>query len=130
MTEFTSHKGFQIYVDIWPFVSTIFDKSPPSAWPHTKGNPSGPLVINFKWEGQENDQFWLPAIENFTAGLLRLAVDQGCTTSDAAQYYNLSLDNVTAFDIYRGNMTQLQGLRRKYDPQNIMGRTGGFRIPL
>jgi hypothetical protein len=130
MEEFASHQGFQIYVDIWPFVSTIFDNSPSSAWPHTKGNPSGPLVINFKWEGQDNDNFWLSAIEAITDGLATIAVEQGCSTDDAAQYYNLSLDNVTASDIYRGNYTQLQAVRQKYDPENIMGRTGGFRIPL
>jgi len=130
MDKFAHHKGFQIYVDIWPFVSTIFDNSSPSAWPHTKGNPSGPLVINFKWEGQENDNFWLSAMETMTADLVKIAVEQGCSTYDAAQYYNLSLDNVTASDIYRGNFTQLQAVRQKYDPENIMGHTGGFRIPL
>ena len=126
--EFASRGGLQIYVDIWPFLPTIFDHSSSSAWPHTKGHPSGPLVINFKWEGEEHDSFWLSAIEKMTFALRILALEQGCTTFDAAEYYNLSLDNVTASDIYRGNMARLLELRQKYDPAKVMDRTGGFRI--
>lgn len=117
-----------IYSDIWPFLPTIFDNSPPSAWPHTKGNPSGPLVINFKWEDEADDLFWLAAIEKMTIALRALALEQGCTTLDAADYYNLSLDKISASDIYRRNMGQLIALRQKYDPSNVMNRTGGFRI--
>jgi len=126
--EFASYGGLQIYVDIWPFLSTIFDNSPPSAWPHTKGNPSGPLVINFKWKGQENDSFWVPAIEKLTCAIRGCALQQGCTTPNAAEYYNLSLDNVDTSDIYRENMASLIALRQKYDPMKVMDRTGGFRI--
>jgi hypothetical protein len=126
--DFAAHGGVQIYPDIWPFLPTIFDNSPQCAWPHTKGKPSTPLVINFKWLGAENDAFWLAAIEKMTADLRALALIEGCTTMDAAQYYNLSLDNVTATEIYRGNMDRLVALRKKFDPSNVMSRTGGFRI--
>jgi len=64
-----------------------------------------------------------------THTLREFAIKQDCTTSDAAEYYNLSLNNVTASDIYCGNMTELITLRQKYDPASIMNRTGGFRIP-
>jgi hypothetical protein len=127
--EFASHGGLQIYPDIWPFLPTIFDNSPPSAWPHTKGNPSMPLVLNFKWQDKGNDKFWLDAIEAMTSELRTLALEQGCTTPDTAEYYNLSLDNVTTSDIYRGNMDRLIALRQKYDLHKVMDRTGGFRIP-
>jgi hypothetical protein len=126
--DFAAHGGVQIYPDIWPFLPTIFDNSPQCAWPHTKGKPSTPLVINFKWLGAENDAFWLDAIEKMTADLRALALIEGCTTMDVAQYYNLSLDNVTATEIYQGNMDRLVALRKKFDPSNVMSRTGGFRI--
>jgi hypothetical protein len=64
-----------------------------------------------------------------THALREFAIKQDCTTSDAAEYYNHSLDNVTTSDIYRGNMTELITLRQKYDPVGVMNRTAGFRIP-
>jgi hypothetical protein len=126
---FVPQNGLQIYVDIWPFLPSIFDNSPSCAWPHTKGHPSGPLVINFKWQDEANDQDWLTAIGKMTDHLRTVAQVQSCTTPDAADYSNLSLDNVTTFDIYRGNLEQLIPLRKKYDPKKVMNRTGGFRIP-
>jgi len=126
--EFACRGGLQVYVDIWPFLSTIFDHSPPAAWPHTKGHSSGPLVINCKWEGEGNDAFWLPTIEKVTAQIRKVALHEGCTTPKAAQYYNLSLDNVTTSDIYQGHLARLKDLRHKYDPKEVMNRTGGFRI--
>jgi hypothetical protein len=67
-------------------------------------------------------------MEAMTSNIRELALQEGCTTSDAAEYYNLSLDNVTAQDIYRGNIPRLIALRQRYDPKQIMDRTGGFRI--
>lgn len=126
--EFASHGGLQIYPDIWPFLPTIFDNSPPSAWPHTKGHSNGPLVINFKWLNEADDSFWLQAIETTTNALRELALEQGCTTPDAPVYYNLALDQTPVSDIYRENLDQLVAFRQQYDPSNVMNRTGGFRI--
>jgi hypothetical protein len=104
----------------------MFDNSSPAAWPHIKGRPSGPLVINFKWE--KNDSFWLPAIEKVTADIREVALKEECTTPKTPYYYNLSLDNVTTSDIYRGHLPKLKHLREKYDPNKVMDHTGGFRI--
>lgn len=126
--ELASHGGLQIYPDIWPFLPSIFDNSPPSAWPRTKGQANGPLVINFKWVDEANDSFWLDAIETVTTVLHELALLEGCTTIDTPVYYNLALEDVPPSSIYRGNMEKLIGLRHEYDPSSLMNRTGGFRI--
>jgi hypothetical protein len=42
----------------------------------------------------------------------------------------MALADITSVEqIYRGNLSKLSALRAKYDPGNVMGRTGGFRIP-
>jgi FAD/FMN-containing dehydrogenase len=107
----------------------MFDNSTDAGWPHLKGQPNGPLVINFKWEGEENDEFWLDKISTMTDTLRELAIAEGCSTNDTPFYLNLALETVTVYEIYRENLDKLTALRRKYDPSNVMNRTGGFRIP-
>ena len=126
--ELAAHLGLQIYVDIWPFLPSMYDHSPRCAWPHTAGEPNGPLVINFKWTDATFDQYWYDAIKNVTEELTKEAVNQNVTTSKTPQYYNLSLDETHVGKIYHDNLKELEGIRAKYDPNKVMDRTGGFRI--
>jgi hypothetical protein len=65
-----------------------------------------------------------------TAAVRAIAISQGCATPDAPIYYNLALDQVQASEVYQGNLAELIPIRKKYDPKQIMDRTGGFRIPI
>ncbi|KAH8984215.1 hypothetical protein EDB86DRAFT_2833631 [Lactarius hatsudake] len=59
----------------------------------------------------------------------RIALQEGCTTPSAPVYCNTTLEDVTTPEqIYRDNL-ELSALRIRYDPDNVMERTGGFRIP-
>lgn len=66
-----------------------------------------------------------------TTSLKASAEAEGCALPNGPVYYSLALETVSVEDIYQGNLTRLSALRTKYDPEasNIMGRTGGFRIP-
>ena len=122
--------GISMYADIWPFNPKMYDKSPICAWPHSKGNPSGPLVLNFKWVDATKDEFWIETIKTLTAAIKKAAVDERLTKEDAAAYYNLSIEEgVSVQDIYQENIAWLVKVKEEYDPYNVMGRTGGFRIP-
>ncbi|KAJ7107905.1 hypothetical protein C8R44DRAFT_885296 [Mycena epipterygia] len=127
------YKGRMVVADIWPFLPTMFDTSTDSAWPHKKGEPNGPLVVYFMWEGTENDVVWIDQMKTALDHIHRIALQEGCTTPNAPVYCNTTLEDVTKpqqIDIYRDNLTRLSALRRKYDPHKVMDRTGGFRIPL
>lgn len=128
-TEFIPHGGVQMYPDFWPFNPSLFDNSTDCAWPHVKGSPNTPLVLNFKWQGKENDAYWLDTIEKITATLRRSAISLGCAVADAPVYCNLAVEDVTFTEIYQGNLDKLSAVRQKYDPSKVMDRTGGFRIP-
>lgn len=120
-----------VVADIWPFLSTMFDTSVDSAWPHRRGEPNGPLLMNFMWEGMENDKIWIDQMKMALDHIHRIALQEQCTTLNAPVYCNTTLVDVTTPEqIYRANLTRLSQLRRTYDPNNVMGRTGGFRIPL
>ncbi|KAJ7785052.1 hypothetical protein DFH07DRAFT_1054503 [Mycena maculata] len=128
-TDFISHGGVQMYPDFWPFNPSLFDNSKDCAWPHVKGSPNTPLVLNFKWQGEDNDAYWLPMIEKITLRLRQSAIDLGCAVADAPVYNNLAVEDVTVADIYQGNLHKLTLIRQTWDSTKVMDRTGGFRIP-
>ncbi|KAG8905914.1 hypothetical protein FRB99_007994 [Tulasnella sp. 403] len=125
--------GRLVLVDIWPFLQTAYDSSPPgwTAWPHKKGKVFGPLLAYFLWDKAEDDDFWVKKMERILKNLRTVALREGCTTNDAPVYSNCALaENTTVEDVYKGNLERLKKLRRKYDPDDVMRGAGGFRIPL
>lgn len=120
-------------MDIWPFLPTIFDNSPPeAAWPHKKGEVYGPIVTYFLWENEKDDDHWLGVLTETLERLRQVALKEGVTKDDVPYYWNTSLEPeyITVEQIYRGNLDRLKKLRAKYDPNDVMGLTGGFRIPI
>lgn len=125
------HKGRTIVADVWPFLPTMFDKSVDGARPHKKGTPNGPLLVYFMWEDEKNDEVWINQMKTALDHIHRIAREEKCATDSAPVYCNTTLAEVTSVEqIYRNNLAKLTVLRRKYDPENVMERTGGFRIPL
>lgn len=119
-----------VAADIWPFLPTMLKKSVDSAWPHDGTEPNGPLSVYFVWEGVENDGLWVGQMKTALRHIHEIALQEKCTTDDAPVYCNTTLEDVTSLkQIYRHNLADLSALRTKYDPNNVMGRTGGFRIP-
>ena len=117
--------------DIWPFLSTMFAKSTDSAWPHRSGEPNGPLIVYFMWEGKENDDIWIDRMVAALKVIQEAANKAGCAKGNEPVYCNTTLVEATTHEqIYRGNIRELSRLRTTYDPHNVMERTGGFRIPL
>ena len=122
--------GQMVVADIWPFLPTMLKKSVDSAWPHDGTEPNGPLSVYFIWEGAENDGIWVGQMKTALRHIHEIALQEKCTTDDAPVYCNTTLEDVTSpKQIYRHNLADLSALRTKYDPNNVMGRTGGFRIP-
>ncbi|KAI9441828.1 hypothetical protein H4582DRAFT_2055639 [Lactarius indigo] len=124
-------KGRMVMAEIWPFLPTMFDRSVDSAWPHKRGKPNGPLVVYFMWEHAENDEVWISQMKTALDHIHRIALQERCATLSAPVYCNTALEDVTTPEqIYRGNLGRLSALRFSYDRDDVMGRTGGFRIPL
>jgi hypothetical protein len=122
--------GTLVLIDVWPFHPTIFDNSTPSAWPHVKGKACGPLPVYFLWKNAEHDDFWIAEMKGALKTIQDVAIKEKCATDDLPIYCNTSLEDTPPELIYRGNLERLKQIRAKYDPQNVMGNTGGFRIPL
>jgi len=125
------HKGRVVVADIWPLLPTMVNKKTDSAWPHMTG-PNGPLLVYFMWEGRENDAVWIKQMKTALDHIRQIAIEENCTTQDAPVYCNTALDHegyTTVEKIYRNNLSDLRALRSIWDPDRVMDRAGGFRIP-
>ncbi|KAJ7765829.1 hypothetical protein DFH07DRAFT_737543 [Mycena maculata] len=126
-----THRGLSVIIDAWPVHPGIFDNSPPgAAFPHKRGEPSGPMLAYFRWERDVDDEFWLTELKDTLDRIRVVARDLGLTPRKPAYYNNLSLETVPAHKIYRDNMGWLKRVKKDYDPTDVMGRCGGHKIPL
>ena len=116
---------------MWPFLPGIFDKSPEgAAWPHAPGKVFGPCLTYFLWEDEKEDGFWIERMKSALEEIRKVALEEGVTTNDAAIYMNTALEDTPVEHIYQGNLEHVREVRKKYDPDDFMSMTGGFRIPL
>ena len=110
----------------------MFDKSTPAAWPHTKGEPNGPIFACFLWEGLDNDSFWIETMKKVLGAIqAKVTAARGLTSKPLPVYANTVLCDgyTTVEDVYGENLKALKQMRKKVDPKCVMYLTGGFRIP-
>jgi hypothetical protein len=62
--------------------------------------------------------------------LLNQAISEGQNVGGANQilYSNYALPNTPLSNLYGENVDRLISIKQEYDPQNVMGLTGGFRF--
>ena len=125
------NSGISCLTEVWPFLPTIFDHGlPGAAWPHEPGKVFGPCLASFRWTDEEKDGFWLQKMTDALNAIRQVAESEEVTTNDAPIYLNTTLEFTPVENIYRGNLEHLKGIRAKYDPDDIMSLTGGFKISL
>ncbi|KAF4604369.1 hypothetical protein EYR38_004791 [Pleurotus pulmonarius] len=128
--DMKEHGGKSASLLVFPGVTSMFDNSKPAAWPHARDHPLVPLVAYFLWEGQHNDEFWSARLKETLDNVKEAARREGCTYKDTPAYPVMAFETTSAEEIYRENLEKLIAIRKKYDPNNVMGLTGGFKIPL
>ncbi|KDQ34144.1 hypothetical protein PLEOSDRAFT_1025037, partial [Pleurotus ostreatus PC15] len=102
--------------------------SKPAAWPHSRDRVVVPLIACFLWEGEENDKFWLATMQHALDDIKVVARREGCIYEDSPAYPILDFGTTDAEVVYRENIDKLIAIRKKYDPDNVMGLTGGLKI--
>ena len=78
-----------------------------------------------EWEGEENDQFWIGEMKR-VLGVLSEHIPR----NNLPVYSNTALAELTQVgEVYRGNLERLKRIRDEVDPEKVMSRAGGFKIP-
>lgn len=60
--------------------------------------------------------------------LTSLAVSEGQAVSNAPLYPNYAIYDTPLSRMYDDNLSRLQSIKAQYDPDNVMGLTGGWKF--
>ena len=67
---------------------------------------------------------------NTLNAIRQVAESEGVTTNDAPVYLNTTLEITPVEHIYRGSLERLERVRAKYDPDDVVSLTGGFKVSM
>ena len=105
----------------------------PSAFPDpTARQPDkaiSPIVVYFAWKDPADDNTFIAAVKESANRLSALAQAEGLIPDNRTSLHGNYVQATTPLvDIYGENLRPLQDLKRKVDPDNIMGLAGGFKF--
>ncbi|KAF7327044.1 FAD-binding PCMH-type domain-containing protein [Mycena kentingensis (nom. inval.)] len=116
--------------DVEPFLPSIYTHGLPSAFPAARSEPAYlPLNLYWAWTTPETDELMYDAMRTSVARLTQLAIAEGQVGVDTAVVYpNYALFDTPLERIYGGNLGRLRGIKRRVDPEGVMGLAGGFKL--
>ncbi|KAJ3552015.1 hypothetical protein NM688_g4382 [Phlebia brevispora] len=121
-----------ISYDVEPFMTTLFSKAPASsaAYPPSRAQGLLPLNIYFAWLLPTSDETMQQSAVLSAQQLTNAAVADGQDVADASLYGNYAIAGTPVERIFGDNLDQLTATKQKYDPSNVMGLAGGWKVPV
>ncbi|OBZ76960.1 Bifunctional solanapyrone synthase [Grifola frondosa] len=122
--------GTFISYDVEPFLPSLFShaSSSSAAYPPTRSQGLLPLNIYYAWGLEAADDLMHASARQSAAQLTQVAVAEGQDVADAPLYGNYAIFDTPLSRIYGDNLATLQSLKAKYDPGNVMGLAGGWKL--
>ncbi|EMD36843.1 hypothetical protein CERSUDRAFT_51643 [Gelatoporia subvermispora B] len=117
-----------ISYDVEPFLPSIFSHGSESAYPPDRSRGLLPLNIYYAWLLPSSDDTLQDAARQSASFLTQTAISDGQDIGDAALYGNYAIFSTNISQIYGGNLERVQAIKAKYDPQNVMGLAGGWKL--
>ncbi|KAH9833192.1 FAD dependent oxidoreductase [Rhodofomes roseus] len=115
--------------DVEPFLPTILTHGGASAYPWTRAQRFLPFNMDFFWTDATYDDAFYAAIVASSQNLTDTAVADGQTLVMGAPLYpNYVLFGTGVASIYGESLAEMTVLKERYDPENVMGLTGGWKI--
>ena len=116
--------------DVEPFLPSILTHGGPSAYPWTRTQRFLPFNMDFFWTDAQYDGAFYDAIVQSSRNLTDAAVQEGQFGIVGAPLYpNYALFGTPVASMYGESLAEMIALKVKYDPGNVMGLTGGWKIP-
>jgi len=128
-SELGSDSAVVISYDVEPFLPDILTHGSPSAYPWTRAERFLPLNIFFSWTSSLEDTVFYNAIVQTALTLTIAAMEEGqYEISGAPPYPNYAIYSTPMSDIYGPALSTLTELKQMYDPNDVMGLAGGWKV--
>ncbi|KAI9451168.1 FAD dependent oxidoreductase [Lactarius psammicola] len=121
-------KNSLIIYSVDPFESDYLTHGGPSAYPPDRSRAVLPSNIYFGWSNQSADESMASAIRSSAASLIASGIRDGQDLENAATYVNYAMFGTPLEKIYGVHLELLREIRRKYDPDDVMYLTGGWKF--
>ncbi|KAI0310362.1 FAD-binding domain-containing protein [Amylostereum chailletii] len=137
-TEFWSARLAAVEPDVYftinsePFDAALYRHAPvaasESAYPPARDAALTPLNFDVGWNDPANDALVRATLARATADLRAAARRLGQAVEDDFVYGNYALEGTPVEEIYGKNVGRLRAIKGTYDPGNVMGLAGGFKV--
>ena len=117
-----------LFYIIEPFELDFLTHGGPSAYPPDRSLAVFPSMVYVTWTNASVDGFITDAIRLSTASLIEAGIQDGQDLKDAALYVNYALFGTPVERMYGGHLEWLRKIRKKYDPEDVMGLAGGWKF--
>ncbi|KAK7038741.1 hypothetical protein VNI00_010626 [Paramarasmius palmivorus] len=99
-----------------------------SAYPHPPGRFTCPTVLVVDWIDSADDEFFTNAMREARQAIQTRAIEEGQSFPDDIVYNNYAPADTPLDLLYGNNLGRLRDIKRRIDPDNVMGLAGGFKI--
>ncbi|TFY66023.1 hypothetical protein EVG20_g5066 [Dentipellis fragilis] len=110
------------------FLPSMFSHGSSSAYPPDRSITIEPINLLFGWTDPTATGRMHDAMVQSANQMKAVAVADGQDVANAAIYSNYALGDVPLEAVYGGNVERLHELKKRYDPDNVMGLAGGFKF--
>lgn len=86
------------------------------------------MSMTMSWTNSSSDSQIFDAIRQSAQQLTRVAEAEGQEIEGLGLYGNYAIFGTALERIYRGNVGRLREIRRRYDPDDVMGLAGGWKF--
>ncbi|KAH9955423.1 FAD-binding domain-containing protein [Russula dissimulans] len=126
----TLDEGLVLIFTCEPYEPGFLNHGGPSAYPpdRSAAYPALPQNLYFGWSNESANEYMLNGIRSSTDSLIASGIKDGQDVENAVRYGNYALFGTPLEVLYGENLPLLREIRKKYDPEDVMGLTDGWKI--
>ena len=111
-----------------PFEPDFLAHGGPSAYPPDRSLAVLPSLVYLTWTSASADVYMADAARRSAASLVEAAIQVGQDLKNAGPYVNYALFGTPLERMYGKHLDRLRRIRKRYDPEDVMGLAGGWKF--
>ena len=100
----------------------------PSAYPPDRSFAVFQSLVYAGWTRASADVYMEDVVRLSSASMVEAAIQDGQDLKNAATYANYAISGTPLEKMYGENVERLRRIRKKYDPEDVMGLAGGWKF--